>query len=346
MAGNDEETMGFFSQEHSHRRFDTDAVDLDFSQASSAHAGGSLGGLAAGGADNFPDFDRYAQILRPEDGSVHRLPPIRPGSRSSGLRGKTGRKARGGGSAGASGSRSQNNGAGSSRSMRGFIPPGSSLGTASSMGGRGFCMPPGASLPKGRGRGTSRGGEDASDADDDEDIEDEDECGPDGKVKRGNPEYMDMLIELFQGVAVDGTTAYFPGDEEEEEPDAEEFSVDEGFVQPSSARLSGDDGFNNSPMSTSSRKRGSSSCDTTTTNPGKKSKSPKFSIESEKSNQLIAELIKQTGQAREKRPNTTVDELTTCQNLAIDCGAAEDSVEYFAATQLFVEKLKVYSIHG
>ena len=172
---------------------------------------------------------------------------------------------------------------------------------------------------------------------------------PNAKIfQRGNPEYMDMLIELFQGVAVDGTTAYFPGDEEDEEPDAEQFSVDEGFVQPGSARLSGDDGFNNSPMSTSSRKRGSSSCDTTATSPGKKSKSPivklvrgfmqKFSIESEKSNQLIAELIKQTGQAREKRPNTTVDEVTTCQNLAIDCGAAEDSVEYFAATQLFVEK--------
>ena len=168
------------------------------------------------------------------------------------------------------------------------------------------------------------------------------------KFQMGNPEYMDMLIELFQGVAVDGTTAYFPGDEEEEEPDAEEFSVDEGFVQPGSARLSGDDGFNNSPMSTSSRKRGSSSCDTTATSPGKKSKSPvvklvrgfmqKFWIESERSNQLIAELIKQTGQAREKRPNTTVDKLTTCQNLAIDCGAAEDSVEYFASTQLFVEK--------
>ena len=74
--------------------------------------------------------------------------------------------------------------------MRGFIPPGSSLGTAvpgrsggggrqtstgyggdfstglqspmnyagDSSAGRGFCMPPGASLPRGRGRGTSRGG--------------------------------------------------------------------------------------------------------------------------------------------------------------------------------------------
>ena len=46
-----------------------------------------------------------------------------------------------------------------------------------------------------------------------------------------------MLIELFQGVAVDGTTAYFPGDEGDEEPNAEQFSVDEGFVQLGSARL-------------------------------------------------------------------------------------------------------------
>ena len=62
------------------------------------------------------------------------------------------------------------------------------------MGGRGFCMPLGASLPRGRDRGTSRGGgrgrerpsssaADASDADDDKDIEDEHECGPDGMVK-------------------------------------------------------------------------------------------------------------------------------------------------------------------
>ena len=91
---------------------------------------------------------------------------------------------------------------------------------------------------------------------------------PNAKIfQRGNLEYMDMLVELFQGVAVDGTTAYFPGDEGDEEPDAEQFSVDEGFVQPGSARLSGDDGFNNSPMSTISRKRGSSSCDTTATSP-------------------------------------------------------------------------------
>ena len=40
------------------------------------------------------------------------------------------------------------------------------------------------------------------------------------KFKGGNPEYLDMLIELFQGVAVDGSSAYVPVDEEEEEYDA------------------------------------------------------------------------------------------------------------------------------
>ena len=37
------------------------------------------------------------------------------------------------------------------------------------------------------------------------------------KFKGGNPEYLDMLIELFQGVAVDGSSAYVPLDEDEEE---------------------------------------------------------------------------------------------------------------------------------
>ena len=35
------------------------------------------------------------------------------------------------------------------------------------------------------------------------------------KFKGGNPEYLDMLIELFQGVAVDGSSAYVPLDEDE-----------------------------------------------------------------------------------------------------------------------------------
>ncbi|KAG2643061.1 hypothetical protein PVAP13_2KG328000 [Panicum virgatum] len=136
------------------------------------------------------------------------------------------------------------------------------------------------------------------------------------KFQFGNPEYLDLLIEMYQGVAVDGSTAYFPGDEGEEV---------------------GDDDFDNSPMSTSSRKRGSSSCDNATaTSPGKKSKSPvvkfmrglltSFSID-----------INKRGKSREKSQNIFVEELTRCQRLAIECGAPEKSVEYFCATQLFAE---------
>jgi len=160
-----------------------------------------------------------------------------------------------------------------------------------------------------------------------------------------------MLIELYQGVAVDGSTAYFPGDEEDEglvQPAGDEDAAGEGFVQPPGGRFSGDDGFENSPMSTSSRKRGTSSCDNSTaTSPGKKSKSPvvklmrglltSFQSDSEKSTQLITELVNRKVKSREKSQNIFVEELTRCQQLAIECGAPEESVEYFCATQLFAE---------
>ena len=185
------------------------------------------------------------------------------------------------------------------------------------------------------------------------------------KFQFGNPEYLDMLIELYQGVAVDGSTAYFHGDEEDErlvqpagdedaagegfvQPPGGRFSGDEGFVQPPGGCFSGDDGFENSPMSTSSRKRGTSSCDNSTaTSPGKKSKSPvvklmrglltSFQSDSEKSTQLITELVNRKVKSREKSQNIFVEELTRCQQLSIECGAPEESVEYFCATQLFAE---------
>ena len=171
------------------------------------------------------------------------------------------------------------------------------------------------------------------------------------KFQFGNPEYLDMLIELYQGVAVDGSTAYFPGDEEDEglvQPAGDEDAAGEGFVQPPGGRFSGDDGFENSPMSTSSRKRRTSSCDNSTaTSPGKKSKSPvvklmrglltSFQSDSEKSTQLITELVNRKVKSREKSQNIFVEELTRCQQLAIECGAPEESVEYFCATQLFAE---------
>ena len=171
----------------------------DFGQASSAYAGVQDPGRVLGGLDlnsqveSYPDLERYQRILQPEEDFGHGLPPIRPGSRSSGLRGRLPQ----GGSGGASRSKSTSSGAGSSRPMRGFVPPGSALGGAGrgragggGIGdpmaygaGRGFSMPPGASSFGGGGRGrASSSAAPVEDVDDDDDIEDEDENAPDGKV--------------------------------------------------------------------------------------------------------------------------------------------------------------------
>jgi len=51
----------------------------------------------------------------------------------------------------------------------------------------------------------------------------------------------------------------------------------------------------------------------------------------------MSELVNKKGQPREKRRSSVVEELTQCQQLAIERGATEDTVEYFCATQLFAE---------
>ncbi|XP_039827143.1 uncharacterized protein LOC120688847 [Panicum virgatum] len=227
MAGNDEETMGFFSQAHSHWRFDTDTVDVDFSQASSAHAGGTHKSCALK-MDLCTAFHQFA-------------PAADPAVFAEKLEEKH------------AGEEVQEQAEADPRTMArdqadrcwGVIPPGSSLGTAvpgrsgggrqtstgyggdfstglqspmcyagDSSAGRGFCMPLGASLPRGRGRGTSRGGgrgrerpsssaADASDADDDEDIEDEDECGPDGKNKFDKARWTEQNTFILCEIAVE-----------------------------------------------------------------------------------------------------------------------------------------------
>ena len=110
------------------------------------------------------------------------------------------------------------------------------------------------------------------------------------KFKGGNPEYLDMLIELFQGVAVDGSSAYVPIDEDEEEDDV------------------ADDGNEESPMSTTSRKRGSSYGEQSASSPGKKHKSPMVklmtglinSINSDNTCEMIAEYANKRQEAKDK----------------------------------------------
>lgn len=62
-----------------------------------------------------------------------------------------------------------------------------------------------------------------------------------------------------------------------------------------------------------------------------------FSSESERSNQLISELVNQ-GKQKEKKQDKHEQSLKHCQKMAMECGATEDTVEYFCATQLFLEK--------
>ena len=152
------------------------------------------------------------------------------------------------------------------------------------------------------------------------------------KFKGGNPEYLDMLIELFQGVAVDGSTAYVPIDEDEEE------------------YVVADDGNEESPMSTTSRKRGSSSGEQSASSPGKKHKSPMVKLmtglintmNSENTSDIITEYANKRQEAKdkakEKKANNTKESITHCQLLAVQYGAEETSVEYFMATQLFADE--------
>lgn len=172
------------------------------------------------------------------------------------------------------------------------------------------------------------------------------EKGDAKKFRHGNPEYLDFLIEMFQGVAVDGSTAYIPGFEDEDEEEEEEEAGDARETARGERAVG--DGFENSPMSTNSRKRGSSSCDVSTASSlGKKSKSPvvklmrgllnSFTSKSDKSNTLITELVN-SKKLKEQKKEEMAESLTHCQKLAVECGAAEDNVEYFCATQLFASK--------
>ena len=79
----------------------------------------------------------------------------------------------------------------------------------------------------------------------------------------GVPTYVDQLGEMFHGVTVDGSTSCTPG---QGSIDPEECADEEG-------EDADGEGFVNSPMSSNTRKRASSST-SIATSPPKKSKSP------------------------------------------------------------------------
>ncbi|KAE8802743.1 hypothetical protein D1007_21574 [Hordeum vulgare] len=243
MADDEEEQMPFFSLFPSHQQA---------TQGSSA--GGNLGrGMGFldlnNNVDGFSELGSYQQVLFDQSAS-HGLPPVGPGRGRPVPQGGGGR------------SRSLNIGGQAGSHLRSFIASGAAAVEGGIIGrGRTVSQVTGRGVGRGNGSSSADSREktvgkqrvsstDASseDVDENEGFEDEDDNNAFGeerrdvrKFKGGNPEYLDMLIELFQGVVVDGSSAYVPLDEDEEE----EYDV-------------ADDGNEQSPMSTTSRKRGSS----------------------------------------------------------------------------------------
>jgi hypothetical protein len=92
----------------------------------------------------------------------------------------------------------------------------------------------------------------------------------------------------------------------------------------------------NSPMSTNNHKRGSYTTDTANS-PHKKSKNPmvkaiKGLIETLKEgNDRDRDILLQARQQNE-------EDMQNCINLAMDCGATEDTYEFLMATELFEKK--------
>ncbi|KAL6848023.1 hypothetical protein ACP4OV_022151 [Aristida adscensionis] len=163
-------------------------------------------------------------------------------------------------------------------------------------------------------------------------------CGPNGEAKRsvkkfrsGPPPYIEQLRELFHGSCVDSTTGMTAGDDEE---DAEE----EGDpIAEEQAR--------DSPVTSSSRKRTTSNC-TTGTSPVKKSKSPMVKAlnrlvekwaDSEKAlQQLMTMQVATPPPPPPLNPMEALEhDIRTCQQMAVECGAASNSMEYFVASNLF-----------
>lgn len=197
----------FFSQ--SFNEAPTGHMD-GFSQGSSGYGGSGtgfhFGGGGSGGLDLNSQADAsYQQILEPcslvlppiRAGSRSTVPPSRPPPAAGGGRGRS----RGGRGGGRGRGRSLTNGAGSSRGMRGFVPPGSSSGQGG-VRGHGASMshsgPPAFNF--GVFGGGRRAGASSSQgtnvSEDDGNEEDEEDFGPDGQHMVNPPWLLSVMFDL------------------------------------------------------------------------------------------------------------------------------------------------------
>lgn len=164
---------------------------------------------------------------------------------------------------------------------------------------------------------------------------------------------------MFQGVAVDGSSSCIPG---QQSFDDEGYGADEvSGAAVGTPAGSDEDMFGNSPMSISSHKRASSSAttaespskkykrvsssDTTAESPHKKSKAPllnmmrglvdKFDEDSRLSNEKLDEYRNSKALRQMKKKQDRLEHIDRCLDMATECGASEETEEFFMATKLF-----------
>jgi len=133
------------------------------------------------------------------------------------------------------------------------------------------------------------------------------------EARSGPPDNLSHLEEIFEQVAVDESSACIPGE-----------IIGDGIDEVEDQE---EDGMEYSPMSVSARKRASSTT-TTATSPTKKTKSPMVKV----LKGTLDENFKE-----ESSGDKLAKSMKKALQLAVESGAAEDSIEYFMVTNLFVK---------
>lgn len=154
------------------------------------------------------------------------------------------------------------------------------------------------------------------------------------KLRWGPPEYLPELEQIFEGVAVDGSTSYVPGQSNIDDHRApmEHEDEDSGFEDMEAT-------MEQSPMSSNSRKRASSTS-TTAESPSKKSKSPMVKMMkdyisfSSKNAAERNEYLKAAYTEKQHRKSQMSFSVRQFQQLAVECGVEETDPEYYAISQI------------
>lgn len=160
------------------------------------------------------------------------------------------------------------------------------------------------------------------------------------KLKNGWPDYLEDLEHMFHGVAVDGSTAYVPGQGEvlevDNEEDDEEDDGNDDSVTPATPVT---------PSSNGSLKRANSICTTAKSPKKTKLKSPtlrtmnRFMANNERiqeeRNKYLAAAVEAKISAKQSKEDVMFEKIKQVQRLAKECGVQEsDHVQWLAVLRI------------